>query len=395
MRRVFVLHSLVCGLPRCLRGGGGGVDAPESSCVVSSLSLLPTAPHEDHDRMLRTHQIDVASSRENRAKNRYSNIMPFDRHRVVLAGGVAPDTDFINASWISFSALPREHIIAAQAPLHPDWHGPDTCGDFWRMVWQHDVTTIVALARVQPGFSGSSMYFPSSATSREVRFGAFAIALEAEEALSEDIVLRVLAVRQVAAAAAAGGGGASASASASASDGDAVKRVHHLHYQSFPNYGVPTTPAGVRLMLRRVEEVCAACCVCASTPHCASIECVSHARSNVCVCVSVCLCVCVWLQRQIELGPDARGTLLVHCSGGVGRTGAFLGAYHALKTTLPLDASSEQSEALRSRSDVLSVEAAVREMRHQRHPWMCETIEQYHLIYRTVLEELAARLAKK
>ena len=36
----------------------------------------------------------------NRAKNRYSNVLPLDRTRVVLAGGEEPGADYINANYV-------------------------------------------------------------------------------------------------------------------------------------------------------------------------------------------------------------------------------------------------------------------------------------------------------
>ena len=69
---------------------------------------------------------------------------PLDnRNRVVLADGT-----FINASWIRAldvveSALPRPlHYIATQGPLAATVH------DFWQMIHEYHVRTIVMLANV-------------------------------------------------------------------------------------------------------------------------------------------------------------------------------------------------------------------------------------------------------
>jgi protein tyrosine phosphatase len=75
-------------------------------------------------------------------KNRYNNICPFDRTRVVLAGS----DDYINASHIT---LGGDTYIAAQAPMHSQWHGPDTRAAFWRCVWENDIHTIAMLAKVR------------------------------------------------------------------------------------------------------------------------------------------------------------------------------------------------------------------------------------------------------
>jgi hypothetical protein len=52
--------------------------------------------------------------------------------------------------WPSPSPLAPSVVIGAQGPLHPDYHGPDTCGDFWHAVVANGVGTIVALAKVRP-----------------------------------------------------------------------------------------------------------------------------------------------------------------------------------------------------------------------------------------------------
>jgi hypothetical protein len=139
-------------------------------------------------------------------------------------------------------------VIGSQAPLHPDYHGPDTCGDFWRAVFENRVGTIVALAAVQRGFSGSARYFPTAAAPVSVH-GEFTVRLVEERELSPDIALRTLDVTRAGDAAAAPGAGAAADGS------EDTLRVAHLHYQSFPNYGVPKVPDGLRLLIRKVEQV--------------------------------------------------------------------------------------------------------------------------------------------
>lgn len=86
---------------------------------------------------------------------------PYDANLVPLQ----PQTDgapmaYINATRIRLGCGDEEYIVTP-APMHPDYHGPDTTSDFWQLVWQENVQVIVNLARVQPGFSGSSQYWPT------------------------------------------------------------------------------------------------------------------------------------------------------------------------------------------------------------------------------------------
>jgi Protein-tyrosine phosphatase len=108
-------------------------------------------------------------------------------------------------------------------------------GDFWRCAWENDVSVIVGLAKVQKGFSGSSPYWPTGAVGAAVTFDEFTIVLVEEHEVSSDVVQRKLTL----------------------SNGSGETRsVLHLHYQSWPNYGVPATTDGLRLLLRAVEKVC-------------------------------------------------------------------------------------------------------------------------------------------
>ncbi len=79
----------------------------------------------------------------NRAKNRYSNVLPLDRTRVVLSCTDEPGSDYINANYVD--GVFEKQYIATQGPLK------ETAEDYWRMVWEQDVNVIVMLTKVHPG----------------------------------------------------------------------------------------------------------------------------------------------------------------------------------------------------------------------------------------------------
>uniref|UniRef100_A0A915PGP3 Tyrosine-protein phosphatase domain-containing protein n=1 Tax=Setaria digitata TaxID=48799 RepID=A0A915PGP3_9BILA len=76
----------------------------------------------------------------NRSKCRYNDIMCLDQSRVLLKPWPDCQGDFIHANWITHELLDYP-FICTQGPLN------QTCGDFWRMVWQENVELIIMLCR--------------------------------------------------------------------------------------------------------------------------------------------------------------------------------------------------------------------------------------------------------
>ena len=158
--------------------------------------------------------------------------------------------DYLHASWIAIDGVPKTSYIAASAPL--DEEG-DRCtvGDFWRMIWQTQATTVVALANVEKGFIGCSKYWADR------QWDEFNVKLLDETPSGASTVVRRLQLSK-------------------SDTADAPRIISQLHFKDWPNYGVPKDA-------RPVAEL-----------------------------------------AQIAAGSP----LVVHCSGGVGRSGTFI-AIHA------------------------------------------------------------------
>ncbi|XP_030915755.1 receptor-type tyrosine-protein phosphatase epsilon isoform X2 [Geospiza fortis] len=86
---------------------------------------------------------EMANKEENREKNRYPNILPYDHSRVILTqiDGVPP-SDYINASYID-GYKEKNKFIAAQGPKQ------ETVNDFWRMIWEQKSAVIVMLTNLK------------------------------------------------------------------------------------------------------------------------------------------------------------------------------------------------------------------------------------------------------
>ncbi|GFN89903.1 receptor-type tyrosine-protein phosphatase eta, partial [Plakobranchus ocellatus] len=88
------------------------------------------------------HPTEVGLDPQHRRLNRWSNIVPYDHTRVklkVVDGDEKCADDYINANYIVGYASDRDYI-ATQGPL------TSTVPDFWRMVWEQNVSVIVMLS---------------------------------------------------------------------------------------------------------------------------------------------------------------------------------------------------------------------------------------------------------
>ncbi|XP_037748820.1 tyrosine-protein phosphatase non-receptor type 2 isoform X3 [Chelonia mydas] len=80
----------------------------------------------------------VAKYPENRNRNRYRDVSPYDQSRVKLQN---TENDYINASLVVIEEAQRNYILT-QGPL------PNTCCHFWLMVWQQKTRAVVMLNRI-------------------------------------------------------------------------------------------------------------------------------------------------------------------------------------------------------------------------------------------------------
>ncbi|RMC11583.1 hypothetical protein DUI87_11704 [Hirundo rustica rustica] len=91
---------------------------------------------------------------ENQNKNRYQDILPYDKTRVPLG----EKNGYINASYIRMNVGEEEHFyIITQGPL------PSTMADFWQMVWESESDVIAMMTKeVELGQVKCHRYWPES-----------------------------------------------------------------------------------------------------------------------------------------------------------------------------------------------------------------------------------------
>ncbi|RVE72230.1 hypothetical protein OJAV_G00059530 [Oryzias javanicus] len=147
----------------------------------------------------------------NKAKNRYNNVLPYDSSRVKLSiihGD--PCDDYINANYMPGYQSKKE-FIAAQGPL------PGTVNDFWRMIWEKNVRTLVMLTRCnEQGRVKCEQYWASG-----VKSCGDIIVKTTSEIILDDWTIKDFDIKNVKTA--------------------EVRSVRHFHFTAWPDHGVPET----------------------------------------------------------------------------------------------------------------------------------------------------------
>ncbi|KAM5248405.1 receptor-type tyrosine-protein phosphatase eta [Ctenodactylus gundi] len=153
----------------------------------------------------------AAELAQNRGKNRYNNVLPYDMSRVQLSIQAHSTDDYVNANYMPGYHSKRD-FIATQGPL------PNTLKDFWRMVWEKNVYAIVMLTKcVEQGRTKCEEYWPSK---QAQDYGHITVALTSEVVLPEWTV-RDFTVKN-----------------AQTSESHPLKQ---FHFTSWPDHGVPDT----------------------------------------------------------------------------------------------------------------------------------------------------------
>ncbi|CAL8289630.1 unnamed protein product [Merluccius merluccius] len=166
---------------------------------------------------------------ENKSKNRYKNILPFNDTRVVLqnADPTIVGSDYINANYVRNTLCPDDDkvFIATQGCLIT------TVNDFWQMVWQEKTRVIVMTTReVEKGRNKCVPYWPEVDAYKEV--GPYVVTCISEKEAA-DYKIRIFKLSPI-------------------NESRGI-RIWHYQYLSWPDHGVPQEPGGVLSFLAQVN----------------------------------------------------------------------------------------------------------------------------------------------
>lgn len=197
------------------------------SKLQADSNYLLSEEFEDLKDVGRSQTMDVARVPENRGKNRYNNILPYDSTRVKLSYlEDDPCSDYINASYMPGNNYRREYI-ATQGPL------PGTKDDFWRMVWDHGVYNVVMVTQcVEKGRVKCDQYWP--ADREPLYYGDLVIQMLSESVLPEWTIREFKITSE--------------------STCSYPRVVRHFHYTVWPDHGVPESTQSLIQFVRTVRD---------------------------------------------------------------------------------------------------------------------------------------------
>ncbi|KAI4881467.1 hypothetical protein NFI96_012213 [Prochilodus magdalenae] len=196
----------------------GQYTGPKLNSVVRMMRglLEQKVPLQEFENLQNLQPLDdclIGQTQENKKKNRYKNIVPFDTTRVLLG----KDGGYINANFIKMPVKDENFLyIACQGPL------PTTLGDFWQMVWEQKSNVIAMMTQeVEGGKIKCQRYWPDTPRTAEMVDERLQITLVKDQHL-DNFVIRLIEVKDI--------------------QTNEIQRVTHLNYTGWPDHGTPTQP---------------------------------------------------------------------------------------------------------------------------------------------------------
>ncbi|KAI8365204.1 protein-tyrosine phosphatase-like protein [Radiomyces spectabilis] len=300
------------------------------------------AHHAKADNDLMDHPFSIVAGIEKGTLNRYTNIWPFEYTRVKLETS-KPDADYINASYIQYidcdtadvhtptgsaQDVPKLLTLNEQMKLGRQYRRyistqgplPSTFGDFWSVVWQQNSRVIVMLTKQEEmNRIKCHQYWPSTVDQSET-YGSVRVTLikETVRVLSDHPDDQI--IRR----------------DFSIQFKSETRQVTQIQYTGWQDFGVPDDPLGTLALVKLADET----------------------------------------QRSFE----SPGPMIVHCSAGCGRSGAFC----AIDTLIHRLKDSGDIRDLEKAGELDLLYQTICKFREQRVS-MVQTLRQYVFCYEAIL----------
>ncbi|KAI8990941.1 protein-tyrosine phosphatase-like protein [Mycotypha africana] len=314
--------------------------------------------HSKHTDNPAEYPFSIVAGLEMGALNRYTNIWPFAEYtRVKIRKPNNGSSDYINASYVQYidtddcvsdarpelintqavnimkkhagnqdspQQQPYSRYISTQGPL------PTTFNDFWQVVWEQNSRVLVMLTKEEEmNKIKCHRYWPSqidvptqygNLTITLVKENSYQVQrLDTDDHINEDdvVIVRHLTI----------------------SKGEDNREITHLQYTGWMDFGVPDNPLGTLQLIQMADKVQAD---------------YSH-----------------------EIQPRSIGPMIVHCSAGCGRSGAFC----AIDTVIYRLSTTAYKESVDDTTDILL--QTISRFREQRLS-MVQTLRQFVFCYEAI-----------
>ncbi|GAN03529.1 conserved hypothetical protein [Mucor ambiguus] len=293
------------------------------------------------------HPLSIVAAMEKGTLNRYNNIWPFG---IVKLRNKA--NDYINASHIQYSDVDAASVSSSSQvpPLLSLQEQNDTCGtnrrypkyistqgplpttfdDFWTVVWDENCSVIVMLTKEEEmSRTKCHRYWPTEAEKIKT-FDSITVefisetehltrsTLGSQVGIEDGITIRMFEMKR---------------------HGQEPRIVHHFQYSGWQDYGIPDNPLGTLKLVELARK--------------------SQAE----------------LKQQSSDAP-----MIVHCSAGCGRTGAFCTIDTVIQRLVDTNYLTEEEKA----GEIDLVCQTVSKFREQRMS-MVQTLRQLVFVYEAIL----------
>ncbi|KAG0039283.1 hypothetical protein BGZ83_002843 [Gryganskiella cystojenkinii] len=296
-----------------------------------ALLMLPQAM-----RSGRTTEYSIGAGIEKGLKNRYNNIWPFDHTRVKIREFPTSSDDYINASFLKSPLSGNKTYIATQGPL------PSTFQDFWNVIWEQNSRVIVMLTReFEMGRIKCHRYWP---TAQEPVLDLESVRVTFLSEYLPDGNDETVLVRQM-------------KIGRPNSPQEQERTITQIQYTGWPDFGVPETPIEVLKIVKLANQ------------H-NTIDGNNNQASP-----------------YMSSSSNTTGPMVVHCSAGCGRTGAF-----CVIDSLLTEQQQQQGGGRSLPPTTDAVFQTVSVFREQRLS-MVQTLRQYVFCYEALLWNLAFELS--
>ena len=280
-----------------------GIDL--QTCTPDQLRELWAQIEDKSEIIHNSADVEESRSHKNKQKNRYSNISAEQKTRVHLLEECFAffTEDYINANWVY-----EKKYIATQGPID------NTINDFWRMMWTTNAKTIVALCQLyEQGKSKCALYWPGG-IGVEYEYGQFKVTMTNFETLNGTVEKTMKLIN---------------------TKTSETRTITQLHFQDWPDNGIPESPAHFVNLVERVREL-----------------------------------------------NTSTAPVVVHCSAGIGRTGTFIFVNRVIdqiKADIKNNISRDKLEI-----DVCSIVLELRKERSQ----LIQTVEQFLFAIEVICAEV-------